>query len=55
MVVWYHGGGSTRVEKPKALYIIQLFNHQTHHQGQVHAMLPEAGAEPEPTDLEMLP
>ena len=55
MVVWYPGRGSRRIEKPKALCVIQLFNHQTHHRGQVHAMLTAAGAEPEPTDLEMLP
>jgi len=32
-----------------------LFNHQTHHRGQVHAMLTAAGATPEPTDLLLLP
>ena len=54
MVAWYPGGGATRIEKPKALCVIQLFNHQTHHRGQVHAMLTAAGAETEPTDLPML-
>jgi uncharacterized damage-inducible protein DinB len=33
---------------------MQLFNHQTHHRGQVHAMLTAAGAAPQPTDLQML-
>ena len=54
MLVWYPGDGSTRIEKPKALCVMQLFNHQTHHRGQVHAMLTAAGAKPEPTDLQML-
>jgi uncharacterized damage-inducible protein DinB len=54
MVVWYLGGGPTRIEKATALCVIELFNHQTHHRGQVHAMLTAAGAEPEPTDLSML-
>nr|WP_252349139.1 DinB family protein [Brucella sp. NBRC 12950] len=54
MIVWYPGDGSTRIEKPKALCAMQLFNHQTHHRGQVHAMLTAAGAKPEPTDLQML-
>lgn len=54
MLVWYPGDGSTRIEKPKALCAIQLFNHQTHHRGQVHAMLTAAGATPEPTDIQML-
>ena len=54
MLVWYPGDGSTRIEKPKALCVMQLFNHQTHHRGQIHAMLTAAGAVPEPTDLHML-
>jgi uncharacterized damage-inducible protein DinB len=54
MLVWYPGDGSTRIEKPKALCAVQLFNHQTHHRGQVHAMLTAAGAKPEPTDLHLL-
>jgi uncharacterized damage-inducible protein DinB len=53
MLVWYPGDGSTRIEKPKTLVAIQLFNHQTHHRGQVHAMLTAAGAEPEPTDIHL--
>lgn len=54
VVVWYPGDGSTRIEKPKGLCAAELFNHQTHHRGQVHAMLTAAGAEPEPTNLSML-
>ena len=55
MVVWYPGDGSNRMEKPKALCVAELFNHQTHHRGQIHAMLTAAGAEPEPTNLSALP
>lgn len=55
MLVWYPGNGSTRIERPKALCAAALFNHQTHHRGQIHAMLTAAGAEPEPTDLSILP
>jgi uncharacterized damage-inducible protein DinB len=54
MLVWNPGDGSTRIEKPKTLCMMQVFNHQTHHRGQVHAMLTAAGAKPEPTDLQML-
>ena len=54
MLVWYPGDGLTLIEKPKALCVLQLFNHQTHHRGQVHAMLTAAGAVPEPTDLQMM-
>lgn len=54
-IVWYPGDGSTRIEQPKALCAAELFNHQTHHRGQIHAMLTAAGAEPEPTNLSALP
>jgi uncharacterized damage-inducible protein DinB len=32
-----------------------MFNHQTHHRGQVHAMLTAAGMTPGPTDLFLMP
>lgn len=28
-----------------------LFNHQTHHRGQVHALLTQCGLEPPPLDV----
>jgi len=55
VLTWYLGDGSTRIDKPKTLCAVELFNHQTHHRGQVHAMLTAAGAAPEPTNLSMLP
>jgi uncharacterized damage-inducible protein DinB len=33
------------------LILITLFNHQTHHRGQVHAMLTRAGVTPPPWDV----
>jgi len=54
VMVWYPGDGTTRIERPIALCATELFNHQTHHRGQIHAMLTAAGAEPEPTDLSKL-
>jgi uncharacterized damage-inducible protein DinB len=30
--------------------LTHLFNHQTHHRGQAHALILEAGAEPPPLD-----
>jgi uncharacterized damage-inducible protein DinB len=53
-VSWYPGGSNLRLEKPRTLCIVHLFNHQTHHRGQIHAMLTAAGASPGPTDLPML-
>lgn len=55
MTVWYPGNGATRMERPTAFCAAELFNHQTHHRGQVHAMLTAAGTTPEPTDLSRLP
>ena len=52
---WYPLDGSARIELPTSLCAIQLFNHQTHHRGQVHAMLTAAGVHPEPTNLPAMP
>jgi uncharacterized damage-inducible protein DinB len=35
--------------------VLQLFNHQTHHRGQIHAMLTAAGAKPYDTDIAITP
>jgi uncharacterized damage-inducible protein DinB len=48
---WYSGATGREVEKPRALCVVHMFNHQTHHRGQVHAMLTQAGARPGDTDL----
>jgi uncharacterized damage-inducible protein DinB len=32
-----------------------MFNHQTHHRGQVHCMLTQAGGKPHDTDLPLTP
>ena len=53
-IVWRPGDGSTRVERPKTLCAAELFNHQVHHRGQIHAMLTAAGAEPEAANLSAL-
>ena len=52
---WYVPASAVRIVKPKALCVVQLFNHQTHHRGQIHTMLTAAGAEPDPTDLPVMP
>ena len=48
----WHVGQPTR---PRWVCLVHLFNHQTHHRGQVHAMLTAAGVETGPTDLVVLP
>lgn len=42
-------GGNQRT--PRSVVFSHLFNHQTHHRGQVHQMLGEAGLEAPPLDL----
>ena len=37
------------------LMTAHMFNHQTHHRGQVHAMLTAAGARPSDTDIPFMP
>ncbi len=52
---WYSGALQRDFTKPKAVCVMQIFNHQTHHRGQVHAMLTAAGAKPDDTDLPLIP
>jgi uncharacterized damage-inducible protein DinB len=40
---------------PRWVQVVQMFNHQTHHRGQAHAMLTAAGIDVGPTDVPMLP
>jgi uncharacterized damage-inducible protein DinB len=48
---WMSGAMGREVSRPRWLLITHMFNHQTHHRGQVHAMLTAAGATPDDTDL----
>lgn len=52
---WYSGAAGREMTKSKALCVVQLFNHQTHHRGQVHAMLTSLGLKPNDTDLPFMP
>lgn len=54
-VAWYPPGSPDRVEMSRAACAVQLFNHQTHHRGQIHAMLTAAGTDPGPTDISAAP
>lgn len=40
---------------PYAVCVVHLFNHATHHRGQIHAMLTAAGATAPTTDLPFMP
>ncbi len=52
---WFSGAMGREVSKPLAMLIVHFFNHQTHHRGQVHAMLTAAGQRPDDTDLPFKP
>lgn len=54
-LTWFSGALGREVSKPKALLLVHFFNHQTHHRGQIHAMLTAAGAPPGDTDLFIMP
>jgi uncharacterized damage-inducible protein DinB len=50
-LTWFSGVLKREVSKPAWLLVTHYFNHQTHHRGQVHAMLTQAGGKPHDTDL----
>ena len=54
-LTWQTASGGAAMTVPVALCVMHMFNHQTHHRGQVHAMLTAAGAETGVTDLLVLP
>ena len=54
-LTWYSGAAGAELSRPRALLITHLFNHQTHHRGQVHALLTGFGARPDDTDLPFMP
>jgi uncharacterized damage-inducible protein DinB len=50
-LTWFSGAMGKEMTRPRWLLLTHFFNHQTHHRGQVHAMLTAAGARPQDTDL----
>lgn len=54
-LTWYSGASGREMTRPKWILITHLFNHQTHHRGQVHCLLTQLGAKPEATDLPFMP
>ena len=54
-LTWYSGTAKRDITKPRWLLVTHMFNHQTHHRGQVHCMLTQAGAKPDDTDITLLP
>jgi len=41
--------------KPAHVLVMQIFNHQTHHRGQVTTLMMQCGVDPGSTDIPMMP
>lgn len=52
---WYSFAAEKQMSMPKDICVVQLFNHQTHHRGQIHAMLTAAGHKAPVTDVPFMP
>ena len=50
-LTWYSGSVGKEMRMPRDLLVAHFFNHQTHHRGQVHAMITAAGEQTGDTDL----
>ena len=53
-LTWYSGAAQRSLTGPRWKLVVHFFNHQTHHRGQIHAMLTQAGAKPGDTDLPLM-
>ena len=54
-LTYYSGIAKRDLTKPNAILLLHFFNHQTHHRGQVHCMLTQAGVKTHMTDLLGMP
>lgn len=52
---WYSGASGKEITRPMAKVVTHFFNHQTHHRGQVHAMLTATGSKAPVSDLAFMP
>lgn len=53
-LTWFSVITQTERSMPRWVLVAHMFNHQTHHRGQVHAMLTQAGGKPDDTDLMLM-
>ena len=52
----YFSQSSARdISGPVWRFVSHFINHQTHHRGQVHCLLTQAGVKPQDTDMTMMP
>lgn len=51
ILTWFSGASGREMMRPRWIVVTHLFNHQTHHRGQVHALLTGFGEKTGDTDL----
>ncbi len=51
---WFSVSVKADVKRSMGEILVHFFNHQTHHRGQVHAMITAAGGHPDDTDLSVM-
>jgi len=54
-LVWFSRVAQREMSRPRWLCVTQMFNHQTHHRGQVTTLLKQAGIDPGVTDMPWAP
>jgi uncharacterized damage-inducible protein DinB len=54
-LVYFSGAAGREIKRPKWFVVVHMFNHGTHHRGQVHCMLTQCGIKPDDTDLPFMP
>lgn len=54
-LTWYSSSAGREITKPRWLLFTHMFNHQTHHRGQVHCLLTGFGVETPVMDLPFSP
>jgi uncharacterized damage-inducible protein DinB len=53
-LVWFSQAANKEMRQPRGLLVTHLFNHQTHHRGQAHAMITAGSEQTGDTDLFLL-
>jgi uncharacterized damage-inducible protein DinB len=51
---WVPAALGTELTRPRWVLVTHMFNHQTHHRGQVHCLLTAFGMKPDDTDLPLM-
>lgn len=54
-LTWFSGSVQREISHPLGGLVVHFFNHQTHHRGQVHCMLTQAGVTAPVTDYFLMP